>query len=1217
MYYCIYANPYVYLWSDIPRKTMRKIPFMKTRRLNCTYINGSLLLLIQLFFFLSAIAQPANDDCSNAIALTSGLTCTNIAGSLRNGAVSSTPTTGISAFCGDAGSPDVWYSFVAQSPFPTIRLSGMASRMDDAPRLQVFNTTSCVVGTLDVSSNGCASGTGVTTLNLIPSTGLTIGTTYLVRVFTNGTDVSAGNAGQWNFDICVIDVPPNDLCGAPTILTSSTSCVNTSGNMYGSTLTAATISAPNCATGITYDVWYRFVAQTTNPTITLSNIGVDFASPGMQLLSNNCGGTFTSYYCGTNSITANFLTPGNTYFIRVFSTSVTAPVSAVGAGFDICIVDPVSTAANDECTGAVNLSVGSSCSNINSNMAGATPSLTPLGGSCASPNAYDIWFKFTALTANQTVTLSSIGTNFLTPQIEMLSGACGSLSSVFCGASPLVATGLIPGNTYYVRAYSTTAPPPNGNARFNICVTNPDLPVVRFGNSYVNISKKTTGGVVEPGDTLEIRMTIHHSTPTTMTNLRFLDNVPTNTSMLTGAGDFLKVITNEGLSYKQYSLTAGDDAGTYIASPPVGETNIRMNLGFGASNPGIPANNTAAEFASATGTMAGGVDRPRGGGGLLFATAYRVIVTGSVGDTIKLNPSQFIYRAGGSDINLTGNSYQILISDPLTLCTNSIGVNNAAESGGTFGSGNTLNRSTDLTVPISGYSFMNNVNGYNGLGDGRYAIVNNLSPRSSTNRNANRRNSCGTLAFDDPFNCNNRMHGGFWYIDGDHTGTSNAIGNTPPSATANSGYMLMVNADYVASEVYSQTLNNLCPDTYYEFSAWFRNICPTCGVDSIGAQFTGTPTAPVAGYPGVFPNLSFSLNGLDYYSSGEIDTLGWQKKGFVFRTGPTQTSAIFAIRNNSQGGGGNDWVLDDISVATCTPNLNLVPNGNSQVCYNAQVDMSCDVISYFDNYVYHQWQVSHDNGATWVDTLAMGTGSPTPSGGNYVYNAQFPSFLADSAQHLVQYRIRVASSPANLYSGCSFYNSANIIVLVDNCQWVLKADLLSFKASLINKQAHLKWQTTNETAQTSFEVQKSINGTQFFTIETIQAVDNKNSYSFTDPETLNGFAYYRIIVKEPGAQKISNKEFLNTSDGSYGIISVVNPFSDILSFNLNSPQKTTATIVISDTYGKTVRSSKQLLVKGFNEVKVSELGSLAGGTYVLQVITSDGTTARKILKVSK
>jgi hypothetical protein len=206
------------------------------------------------------------------------------------------------------------------------------------------------------------------------------------------------------------------------------------------------------------------------------------------------------------------------------------------------------------------------------------------------------------------------------------------------------------------------------------------------------------------------------------------------------------------------------------------------------------------------------------------------------------------------------------------------------ESGGTFGSGTTPNRPNDLTTPIPGYNFVNNVNAYNDLGDGRYAIVKNISPRSSTNRNAQRNPNVTALPYDDPLNRNNRMFGGFWYIDGDHSGTNNATGNVPPGPTTNSGYMLMVNADYVPSDVYKQTLTNLCPSTYYEFSAWVRNICPTCGIDSAGQQFTQNmtlvplvPPPPANGYPGVYPNLSFEVDGIDYYNTGQIDTVGWVK----------------------------------------------------------------------------------------------------------------------------------------------------------------------------------------------------------------------------------------------------------------------------------------------------------------------------------------------------
>ena len=180
--------------------------------------------------------------------------------------------------------------------------------------------------------------------------------------------------------------------------------------------------------------------------------------------------------------------------------------------------------------------------------------------------------------------------------------------------------------------------------------------------------------------------------------------------------------------------------------------------------------------------------------------------------------------------------------------------------------------------------------------------------------------------------CSNRMFGGYWYIKGDHSGTNNAAGNAPTATGSPGGYLLAVNADYVASEAYRQTLTGLCPNTYYEFSAWVQNICAVCGIDSIGQQFTGTATAPASGYPGVYPNLTFALDGVDRYNSGRIDTVGWIKKGFVFLTGPAQTTATLSIRNNAQGGGGNDWVLDDISIATCFPSMSYSPSSTPVVC---------------------------------------------------------------------------------------------------------------------------------------------------------------------------------------------------------------------------------------------------------------------------------------------
>ena len=272
-------------------------------------------------------------------------------------------------------------------------------------------------------------------------------------------------------------------------------------------------------------------------------------------------------------------------------------------------------------------------------MAGATPSAGPgLAAPCAGAVTYDVWYKFKAVTTTaNTISLSGLGTNFTSSGIQVFSGTCGSLTSIVCATGTSVVTpALTIGNVYYIRVFSTAVSAPNGNARFNICAQTTNAPV-RFGNSYVNITRKTAGGVIQPGDTIEVRFTVNH-TSGTYTNLRYVDNIPTHTSMLTTTNDSIRIITNEGLTYKRYTPAADGDAATYKASPAAGEYNIRLNVGFpSGSVPNAPTVQTNAAT-SANGQMNAGSDNPRGGGGLLFAIAYRVKVTGTYGDTVSSVP---------------------------------------------------------------------------------------------------------------------------------------------------------------------------------------------------------------------------------------------------------------------------------------------------------------------------------------------------------------------------------------------------------------------------------------------------------------------------------------------------------------------------------------------------------------------------------------------------
>src|SRR5207247_3585132 len=95
-------------------------------------------------------------------------------------------------------------------------------------------------------------------------------------------------------------------------------------------------------------------------------------------------------------------------------------------------------------------------------------------------------------------------------------------------------------------------------------------------------------------------------------------------------------------------------------------------------------------------------------------------------------------------------------------------------------------------------------------------------------------------------------------------------------------------------------------------------------------------------------------------------------------TGTSQSSLTLTIRNNAPGGGGNDWALDDISLATCLPNMNYSPSLNPPVCDSNTISINDTIRSYFNNYTNYIWQSSTNNGASWSD-IPSSQGSQTPA----------------------------------------------------------------------------------------------------------------------------------------------------------------------------------------------------------------------------------------------
>ena len=267
--------------------------------------------------------------------------------------------------------------------------------------------------------------------------------------------------------------PANDDCAGATVLAVSASDFCENGRTVS--LTNATESMPPCTGTTANDVWFRFTATTPTQIIRLwtNNHPSYIVNPVLEVFSGTCG-SLTSIVCNNTSInfemtqTLTNLTPGATYYFRVYSND---PLST-GYQFTICVYQ---RPANDECSGATQLIVSptAACANgINTTTVGATASLPPCGGT----QSKDVWYKFTAIDTLTVIHLASNG--IVNPVMEVFSGSCGNLTSMFCFSKPThfdkareIIKGLTIGNEYYVRIYS------GSNAvggLFSVCLYQPE-----------------------------------------------------------------------------------------------------------------------------------------------------------------------------------------------------------------------------------------------------------------------------------------------------------------------------------------------------------------------------------------------------------------------------------------------------------------------------------------------------------------------------------------------------------------------------------------------------------------------------------------------------------------------------------------------------------------------------------------------------------------------
>ena len=186
----------------------------------------------------------------------------------------------------------------------------------------------------------------------------------------------------------------------------------------------------------------------------------------------------------------------------------------------------------------------------------------------------------------------------------------------------------------------------------------------------------------------------------------------------------------------------------------------------------------------------------------------------------------------------------------------------------------------------------------------------------------------------------------------------------------------------------------------------------------------------------------------------------------------------------------------------------------------------------------------------------------------------------------------------------------------------LPVELISFQANCAgNNEVDVTWSTASEHNTSHFVVEKSRDGVNWITLNTLGAAGNSTTvmeYALTDNNEVSGTTYYRLTqFDNDGASETFNIASVNCGAQqtiTSNLITYPNPsngsfYLDFYTQDLTGP----SSISLFDSRGVIIYRQDVLVEKGSNVFHIEDLES-APGMYYIQV--SNGTTTSYIVKHS-
>jgi len=206
-----------------------------------------------------------------------------------------------------------------------------------------------------------------------------------------------------------------------------------------------------------------------------------------------------------------------------------------------------------------------------------------------------------------------------------------------------------------------------------------------------------------------------------------------------------------------------------------------------------------------------------------------------------------------------------------------------------------------------------------------------------------------------------------------------------------------------------------------------------------------------------------------------------------------------------------------------------------------------------------------------------------------------------------------------LSAGCNPYAYDTLSIAYDAGCTTLANILTTFKGNLSDGHALLNWTTNLNNGIDYYEVERSLDGKTFSTIDKVMTQPNGSTnanYAYSD--NISSFklpyVFYRLKIKMSSkAISYSTILRLNLPINKDEVLMYPNPVNDRVQLALSSDRKQELKVMVYDLAGVLIDNREITISKGNNVFSI-DTDKWKPGAYVVQLITPNQTIHRKLIK---